>query len=70
MKRISITFSADAVAWLEQEAHKRATSLADLVRRTVDEARGDYIVKLPHNQSEDTVSTNSHAVLSYPDMLG
>jgi hypothetical protein len=43
--RITVTFSADATAWLEKEADKRATSVADLVRRVVDESRGAYLVQ-------------------------
>lgn len=42
--RISVTFSVDAVAWLQAEAERRAVSLADLIRRIVDETRGSYIV--------------------------
>jgi hypothetical protein len=42
--RITVTFSAEAIAWLEEEAAKRATSLADLVRRIIDESRGAYVV--------------------------
>jgi hypothetical protein len=42
--RVAVTFSADAVGWLEQEADRRAISLADLIRRLVDETRGAYLV--------------------------
>jgi hypothetical protein len=42
--RISVTFSHEAVHWLETEADRRASTLADLVRRIVDETRGSYVV--------------------------
>jgi hypothetical protein len=42
--RVSVTFSADAMAWLEAEAGRRATTVADLIRRLGDETRGSYIV--------------------------
>jgi hypothetical protein len=42
--RIAVIFSDDAVAWIEEEAARRAVSLADLLRRIVDETRGAYIV--------------------------
>ena len=42
--RLSVTFSAEAMDWLEAEAGRRAQSLAELLRRIVDEARGSYIV--------------------------
>jgi hypothetical protein len=42
--RISVTFSIEAAEWLDAEAERRATSLADLIRRIVDETRGAYVV--------------------------
>jgi hypothetical protein len=41
--RISVTFSAEAAQWLRQQADRRATSLADMIRRIIDEARGAYL---------------------------
>jgi hypothetical protein len=41
--RITVTFSAEAVSWLEQEADRRAITMAEMVRRIVDEMRGDRI---------------------------
>jgi hypothetical protein len=43
--RVSVTFSVDAMAWLEGEAARRATTVADLVRRVIDETRGAYLVE-------------------------
>jgi hypothetical protein len=40
--RLSITFSEEAHAWLEKEATRRAISIGEIVRRIVDEIRGDY----------------------------
>ncbi len=45
--RINVIFSVEAIEWLEEEADKRATSMADMVRRIVDETRGAYIVQRP-----------------------
>lgn len=45
--RINVIFSVEAIEWLEDEAEKRATSMADMVRRIVDETRGAYIVQRP-----------------------
>lgn len=45
--RINVIFSVEAIEWLEDEADKRATSMADMVRRIVDETRGAYIVQRP-----------------------
>jgi hypothetical protein len=42
--RITVTFSDDAVTWLQQEADSRAVSVADLLRRIIDETRAAYIV--------------------------
>ena len=42
--RLSITFSAEAYAWLDKEADRRAISIGEMVRRIVDETRGSYIV--------------------------
>jgi hypothetical protein len=41
--RITVTFSAEATAWLEQQAERRAITMAETVRRIVDEMRGDRI---------------------------
>jgi hypothetical protein len=43
--RLTITFSDPAIQWLEAEAANRAISLADVIRRIVDETRGSYIVE-------------------------
>jgi hypothetical protein len=43
--RLTVTFSDPAIQWLEQEAVNRAISVADLLRRIVDETRGSYIVE-------------------------
>ena len=42
--RITVNFSDAAVAWLLEEAGLRSTSVADLIRRIVDETRGDFLV--------------------------
>ena len=43
--RVSVTFSADAVAWLERESIRRAITISEMVRRVIDETRGDYILQ-------------------------
>jgi hypothetical protein len=50
--RISVTFSHEAVRWLETEADRRASTLADLVRRIIDETRGSYVVPRPEPRPE------------------
>ena len=44
--RLSITFSAEAHAWLDKEADRRAISIGEMVRRIIDEIRGDYATPL------------------------
>jgi len=41
--RLSVSFSDEALAWLERESTKRAITISDLIRRLVDEVRGDRI---------------------------
>ncbi len=43
-QRLSITFSGEAMVWLEREAARRAISITEMVRRIVDETRGDFVV--------------------------
>ena len=50
--RISVTFSVDAARWLYDESEARATSLADLIRRIIDETRAAYVVE-PHRAQWD-----------------
>ena len=49
--RLSVSFSPEAVAWLTREADRRAISLTEIVRRIVDEARGEYIT--PRREKEE-----------------
>jgi hypothetical protein len=41
--RLTITFSRPALRWLNAEAKTRAITVTELMRRLVDEARGDVI---------------------------
>jgi hypothetical protein len=41
--RVTIAFSPDAMAWMEKQAERRATTISELVRRLVDETRGSFI---------------------------
>jgi len=41
--RVTVLFSDEAMEWMEKEARKRSTSIADLIRRIVDETRGSFI---------------------------
>jgi hypothetical protein len=42
--RITINFSIEAVDWLNVEAKRRGLSVSELIRRIVDELRGDTIL--------------------------
>jgi hypothetical protein len=44
-QRITITFSAQAMKWIDVESKRRAISMSEFVRRLVDETRGDYITQ-------------------------
>jgi hypothetical protein len=43
--RITINFSDAATQWLNQEATRRNLSISELIRRIVDELRGDFVLK-------------------------
>jgi hypothetical protein len=45
INRITVNFSEEAVDWLASEAALRSTSIADLIRRIVDETRGAFVIK-------------------------
>lgn len=41
--KVSIKFSDDQVRWLNEMATKRNISVSDIIRRLIDETRGDYM---------------------------
>jgi hypothetical protein len=43
--RITVNFSEGATEWLNQEAKRRNLSVSELIRRIVDELRGDTIIR-------------------------
>lgn len=43
--RITINFSDGATDWLNAEARRRNLSVSELIRRIVDELRGDFVLK-------------------------
>jgi hypothetical protein len=43
VERVTVKVSPDQMAWLNEAASSRATSVSDVVRRLIDETRGAYI---------------------------
>jgi hypothetical protein len=43
--RVGVSLPHAAAAWLSDEAQRRGISMTDVVRRLIDEARHDYILK-------------------------
>jgi hypothetical protein len=43
--RLTVSFSADAMAWIRREAASRAVSYAELLKRLVDENRGSAVIR-------------------------
>jgi predicted DNA-binding ribbon-helix-helix protein len=42
--RVTINFSDSAMEWLNQEATRRNLSVSELIRRIIDELRGDFVL--------------------------
>jgi hypothetical protein len=42
--RVAVIFSDNAIDWLNEQAQRNNTSVADIIRRVVDETRGAYFV--------------------------
>jgi hypothetical protein len=45
VRRLTVSFSATAADWLDNEADKRSLSTSEMVRRLIDEIRGDRFIK-------------------------
>jgi hypothetical protein len=43
--RVVVKFSDDANVWLNEQAQRNRISVADAVRRIVDETRGAYFIR-------------------------
>jgi hypothetical protein len=43
--RLTIGFSDDQMLWLHQEASRRAIPVSDVIRRIIDELRGDSFIE-------------------------
>ena len=41
--RVTVNVSPEQIAWLNEIAQQRATSVSDIVRRLIDETRGAYL---------------------------
>jgi len=44
-RRLTITVSKITASWLEREADKRAISTAELMRRILDDMRGEGVIR-------------------------
>ena len=41
--RVTVNVSPEQIAWLNDIAKSRATSVSDIIRRLIDETRGAYL---------------------------
>jgi hypothetical protein len=41
--RVTVNVSREQIAWLNEIAGQRATSVSDILRRLIDETRGAYL---------------------------
>jgi hypothetical protein len=56
--KISTKFSDEAAKWLGEQAERRGLSLAELLRRIVDEVRGAYLIDRPGRPSPPDLAAN------------